>query len=162
MEQSKKARRALSRAAVQSARAEVEWFFTHAKSDRSPDGIEAARKIQRWLDRLVTFHVGCLALRYTPRTWPKRIEAEFGGFASLVVRMECAAHPAVRGTTEELEDAAAARLERMIANGGRANQRELWELEEHACQHLRAATRAYARVRGVGPSVLTIAAEVSR
>jgi hypothetical protein len=161
MEQSKKARRALRRAAVESARAEAEWFFTHAKSDRSPDAVEAARKIQRWLDRLVTFHVGCLALRYTPRTWPKAIAAEFGGFASLVVRMECAAHPAVGGTTEQLEAASVARLEKMIAERGRKNQLELFELEEHACQHLRAATRAYARVRGVGPSVLSIAAEVS-
>ena len=156
MEQAKKARRA----AVQSARAEVEWFFTHAKSDWSPEGLEAARKIQRWLDRLVTFHVGCLALRYTPRTWPRPSEAEFDQIASLVVRMECAAHPAVRGTTEQLEDAAAARLERMITKRGNANQRELWELEEHAHQHLRAATRAYVMVRGVGPSVLPAAKEV--
>ena len=160
MEQAKKVRRAPRRAAEQSARAELEWFFTYAKSDGSPEGVEAARKIQRWLDRLVTFHVGCFALRYTPRTWPTPVEAEFGKFTGLVVRMECAAHPAV-GTTEQLEGAAVARLEKMIAEGGSANQLEVWELEQHAYEHLRTATRAYVRVRGVGPSVLPAAKQAN-
>jgi hypothetical protein len=98
--------------------------------------------------------VGALALRYMPREWPEPIEHEFGGWSSVIVRLECAVHPSNGGTsTDALESAAAVRLAELIAKGG-AERREVVRLIVRAFKHVRAAVRAYVEVRGLGPSVL--------
>jgi hypothetical protein len=99
-------------------------------------------------------------LRFTPRKWSDALEDEFESWTSLVVRLECAAFPSERRRgVEELEAAAASRLEQAIALG--RSQRERARLLTHAGQHVRAAIRAYVKVRGVGPCVLPPAVRAS-
>jgi hypothetical protein len=140
--------------------AELEWFFTCAKetvpkAGEAPPAVRnAALAIQGWLGAIATFHAGALALRYAPRDWPESIQHEFGEWSSVIVRLECAAHPSDDETsTSALETAAVQRLEEMLAKrGGRSP--EVVRLVRHAFQHVRAAIRAYVKVRGFGPSVL--------
>ena len=142
--------------------AEVEWFYTCAKggvpdvTEATVADREAAAKIQGWLGRLATFHVGALSLRFTPREWPASLTTYFGRTASLVVRLDCAAHPSQGyAPTGELEAAAVQRIEKMLA--GRGNPAALLRLERHALEHVEAAITAYIEVRGLGPSVLPMA-----
>ena len=73
--------------------------------------------------------------------------------SSLVVRLECAAHPwDGRSTTAELEAAGAQRLLAYLASA--KTDRLLAGLPGRARRYVRQAVRAYAAVRGKGPSVL--------
>jgi hypothetical protein len=133
--------------AESASEAEVEWFFKYAKGkvpeqgDVAPALRNAAVAIRGWLDEVATFHVGALALRFTPRAWSPALEEEFGPWTSLVVRLECAAHPSERRRgVEELEAAAVGRLEQVIALG--RDQRERERLLKHAGNHVRSAIRA--------------------
>jgi hypothetical protein len=154
----KEVRREQRLRAESAALAEVEWFFarvmgTVPEVGEAPATREAASTIQGWLRAISTFHFGALALRFTPRDWPDSIAAEFGLWTSLIVRLECAAHPSEgQRDASEVETAAVIRLEEMLADGGRKS--ELLRLGTHAAQHVRAAIRAYVEVRGRGPSVL--------
>jgi hypothetical protein len=158
MKQSKKARRASWRRAKSIACAEVEWFFTFAKGtvpapgEADPAFRDAAAAIQGWLRAILTFHAGALALRFTPREWPDALVQEFGSWTGIVVRLECAAHPSI-GATVDLERAAVLRIEEALATRG-ASYHELYELVEHANEHVEAALVAYVKVRGFGRSVL--------
>ena len=58
-------------------------------------------------------------------------------------------------STADLETAAVHRLEKMLAASKHV---EIAELEERAERHVRAAIRAYVKVRGLGPTVLPAAA----
>ncbi len=160
MSQSKPTLHERMRRLEETALAELEWFFTRARGTVPKEGEapaevrQAAATIRGWLDAIPTFHVGALALRYTPRAWPEPIEHEFGGWSSVIVRLECAVQPGDGATsTETLESAAAARLAEVIARGG-AGRREIVRLVVRAFKHVRAAVRAYVEVRGFGPSVL--------
>jgi hypothetical protein len=145
--------------AESASEAEVEWFLTRAKGKVPEEGevepalLEAAKKIRGCLDELPTFHAGALTLRFTPRAWSPALEDEFGVWTSLVVRLECAMYPSEkRRSVDELEAAAVCRLEEAIAKG--QSQRERARLVKHARRHVRAAIRAYVKVRGVGRCVL--------
>src|SRR5580698_9078248 len=96
------------------AEREASWFFREL-GGKVPEGAdpatrEAADRIDAWLRAIPAFHRGVLALRYVPRSWPKPIAEEFGELASIVVRLECALHPAVGRSTEDLEQASIERL----------------------------------------------------
>ena len=140
---------------------ELEWFFddlggTVPKEGEAPPEVrEAAASIRGWLDAIATFHVGALELRYIPTgRWPEPVEHEFGEWSSIIVRLACAAHPGDgRTSTLALETVAALRLAQALAAGGGKN-REITRLVDHAFGHVRAAVRAYVKVRGFGPSVL--------
>jgi hypothetical protein len=145
--------------AESAAEAEVEWFLTCAKGKVPEEGEmepvlrEAAKEIRGWLDALPTFHAGALELRFTPRARSPALEDEFGAWTGLVVRLECATHPSEkRRSVDELEAAAVCRLEEAIAKG--RSPRERARLIQHARRHVRAAIRAYVKVRGVGRCVL--------
>jgi hypothetical protein len=160
MRRTKATLRERMRRAEETALAELEWFFTRAggtvpkEGEASPAVRTAAGAIQGWLDAITTFHAGALALRYTPRDWPEPIEHEFGEWSSVVVRLECALHPSDgRTSSHALETAAAARLVELLAAGG-GETPEVIRLVNHAFGHVRAAVRAYVKVRGFGPSVL--------
>jgi hypothetical protein len=159
MEQLKKRLRERLWAAEDAADRELEWFFACAngtlpdKGDAPPAVRKAAATIQHWLLAIATFHTGALSLRYTPREWPKSIKDEFGAWTSLVVRLECAAHPSDgRTCASALEQAAVRRLEHLVARRGETP--ELDGLVRHAHRHVEGAIRAYVKVRGLGPSVL--------
>jgi hypothetical protein len=159
MKQSNEKLRERRWAAEDAADRELEWFFARANGtvpdqrEGTPAVGKAAATIQRWLGALTTFHVGALSLRYTPRDWPKSIRDEFGDWTSLVVRLECAAHPSDgRTCARELEAAAVRRLEQLVARRG--EKPELARLVRRARRHVRYATRAYVKVRGFGVSVL--------
>ena len=137
---------------------EVEWFYRCAggrvprQGEMTATARTAAAAIAGWVSALATFHVGALALRFTPRDWPAFITAEFGGWTSLIVRLECATHQGA-GDTAALEMAAVVRLEKMLAARG-GPRAELGQRVRHAREHVRAAVRAYVGVRGLGPPVL--------
>ncbi len=149
------------------AEREAEWFFREL-GGRVPEGGDpatraAAERVDAWLRAIPAFHRGVLALRYLPRSWPRPIRDEFDEIASVVVRIECARHPAVGLATEALEQASLERLlsviercERVRARrppGGRTRpdcraERELLRLARRAYRHVDLAHRALTRVRG--------------
>ncbi len=149
------------------AEREASWFFREL-GGRVPDGGDpaacaAAERISAWLRAIPAFHRGVLALRYVPRSWPKPIAEEFGELASVVVRLECALHPAIGTSTEALEQASVERLGEVIArcerirarrpSTGRTRprcraERELLRLARRAHKHVELAHRAFTRVRG--------------
>jgi hypothetical protein len=123
------------------------------------------------MGRVPSYHRGALALRYSARTWPEAIAREFDALASVVVRLECALHPAVGLSTAALEAASVARLEEDIRLATRfrvrkgaagrerpqsAPEKRLARLLRRALTHVDLAHRALARVRGDGPSVVPV------
>jgi hypothetical protein len=147
------------------AEREAEWFFRElgGKVPESGDSVvrAAAARVDAWLRGIPAFHRGVFALRYAPRSWPTPISEEFGELSSIVVRLECALHPAVGASTEALEQASVERLTKKIAQceqrglrpDGRAGtprrgERELLQLGRRAYRHLELAHRALARARG--------------
>ena len=163
----------IPRVLLQAAEREADWFFRVMKGKVPPDGDFAVRvaaaQVDAWLRTIPPFHRGVLSLRYTPRSWPRVMTGEFGRLASLVVRLECALHPAVGLSTEALERASVERLSEEIrlaevardrdVPGGRerpmtAVERRVARLERRACRHTKLAIRALARTRGYGPSVV--------
>jgi hypothetical protein len=132
------------------AEEELKWFFATTGEVREegepPEEREAARTIRGCLDRLLTFHVGALALRFTPRRWSAVLDAQYGEWASLVVRMDCAANPSDEPrSVEGCEADAAVRLEAAIVRNRDGKERA--RLLRHSKQHVRAALRAYVRCR---------------
>jgi len=131
------------------ARKEVAWFVgklrgrvpergAASEGDRS-----AAQVIDACLKSLPTFHAGALALRYSPKDWPASVADHYGSWTSLVVRLDGALHPGI-GTTEELEQASVARLERKV----RARKRDAYGLRSRAAKHVNLALHAYVLARG--------------
>jgi len=102
------------------ARREAEWFYkvlggrVPDEGTASPDVRNAAAQIAAWLKAVPAFHRGALSLRYTPKEWPRAIVREFHELSSLVIRLECALHPATGKTTTELEQASVERIEKAI------------------------------------------------
>jgi hypothetical protein len=147
--------------AEKASKAEVEWFFgaMHGKvpgeGEAEPSACEAAKLIQGWLAAIPTFCKGALALRFTPRPWPKALVGAFGEWTSLVVRLACSRQESdkPRSIDEAEADAARGLLDAIAANrDGRERQR----LQKHAQDHVSYAFRSYLRVRGVGPSPLPV------
>jgi hypothetical protein len=139
------------------AEEELRWFFAATQANVSPEGElpdqrEPARVIRGRLDRLLTFHVGALALRFTPRSWSAVLDSQYGEWASLVVRMDCAVHPSdAPRSVADCESEAAARVESAVVRN--EDRKERAYLLLHAKLHVRAALRAYLRARGHGDSV---------
>ena len=132
------------------AKRDASWLFgTHGGC--APTGPAARRQraevIERALQSIAPFHRGALSLWYTGKAWPAELRREFGEATSLVVRLECAAHPSVGHSTEALEAAAVERLSLLIARGATADQRALARLETRAGKHYRLAIRALAKAR---------------
>ena len=159
MKQSKVGLRERKLRAEETALAEVEWFFTSAngkvpgRGEGPPEARRAAEKINGWLAASGPVRHGALSLRFTPRDWPGLIESRFGGWTSLIVRLDCAVHPSDGGVSkEDLETAAVHRLEKLLATS--KAPRHISVLEGRAEQHVHAAIRAYVKVRGLGRSVL--------
>jgi hypothetical protein len=152
--------------------AEVAWFcgtLGGVVPEQDCPERTAARRIDRWLKQLPAFHRGAFALRYTRRAWPEPLPETFGEDASLVVRLECAGHPAVGKSHAELEAASVERLTAMIAAGERErqrrkelgdlgpvgpNERRLSTLMVRADKHVASAIRALRRVRGNAPCMV--------
>ncbi len=152
---------------------EAGWFFREL-GGKVPDGgdlatREAAQQIDAWLREVPAFHRGVLSLRYVRRPWPTCIAEEFGGLASVAVRLECALHPAVGCSTAALEAASVARLQETLrlCEGARArrnpagrerpmspSEKALGRLAVRAHRHVELAIRALARVRGRGPCLV--------
>ncbi|MGO8998004.1 MAG: hypothetical protein ACLQVI_32180 [Polyangiaceae bacterium] len=155
------------------AEREASWFFRDLEGT-VPDGGDpvtraAAEQIHAWLRAIPAFHRGALALRYTPRSWPTCVAREFGALASVVVRLECALHPAVGIRTDALEQASVERLRKAIevcrcARAARRAtrrdppmsrpERDLGRLRWRAGIHVDLAHRALARVRWYGPCLV--------
>jgi hypothetical protein len=102
------------------ARREAEWFYkvlggrVPDEGTASPEVRSAAAQVAAWLRAVPAFHRGALSLRYTPKEWPRAIVREFRELSSLVIRLECALHPATGKTNEELEQASVERIEKAI------------------------------------------------
>jgi len=169
------------------ARREAEWFYKTLggrvpdEDNASPEVRSAAAQIEAWLKAVPVFHRGALSLRYTRREWPRVIMREFGGLSSLVLRLECALHPATGMTNEQLEKASVERIEKAIAarKGARAAVAEagskatsmpqededpplpagvdIERLEYRADRHVKLAVRALGKVRADMPCVLPLA-----
>jgi hypothetical protein len=102
------------------ARREAEWFYK-VLGGRVPDEgtasaevRSASAQVEAWLKAVPAFHRGALSLRYTPKEWPRAIVREFHELSSLVIRLECALHPATGKTNKELEQASIERIEKAI------------------------------------------------
>jgi hypothetical protein len=139
------------------AEQEAAWFYGELggrvpePTTASPEVCEAARDVQRRLATLPPFHRGALSLWYTDGDWPEPITRWFGRSASLVVRLECALHPAVGRSTDELERESAGRLLSLIAaavkKSGSARS-TLHGFERRARGHVNRAVAALASTRG--------------
>jgi hypothetical protein len=169
------------------ARREAEWFYKTLRGrvpdqdNASPEVRSAAAQIDAWLKAVPAFHRGALSLRYARKEWPRVIMREFGGLSSLVVRLECALHPATGKTNEELEKAAIERIEKAIAAreartaalaavaeaGSKPTSMpqededrplpagvDIERLEYRADRHVKLAVRALGKVRGDAPCVV--------
>jgi len=131
----------------QRAKKELAWFFGKlggkvANAGSKPQSFRRAEAIRGWLATLPAFHQGALALRFTPKKWPKAVEDKFGHYASLVVRLECTKHPS-KGNAAEVEEAAAKRIEEAIAE-----KRSVGDLDDRARAHVNLALRAYLKAQG--------------
>jgi hypothetical protein len=149
--------------------AEVAWFcgtLGGVVPEQDCPERTAAQRIDGWLKQLPAFHRGAFALRYMRRAWPEPLAGTFGEDTSLVVRLECAEHPAVGKSPAELEAASVERLTAMIAAGERERQRRkdlgdrgpsgpderrVGALLVRAHKHVASAIRALRRVRGDAP-----------
>jgi hypothetical protein len=151
------------------AEREAEWFYAQldgrAPEDAPPDVRAAASAIEQSLRLLATYDRGALALWFTKREWPDPLRRYFGDAVSLVVRLECAAHPAVGRPVADLEREAVARLLEWMASS-HAPPRDLdlegdfgvepapatpLDLHLSARAYFRAAIRALGKARGSGP-----------
>ena len=138
---------------------EIVWFFgtmhgcVPKEGEDSEEACAAAKQIQEWFSSIPSFYAGALTLRYEKRDWPAPIRKCFGTMAGIAVRVECAQHPSDRPRSDaELEQESIRRLLEMISDPRR--QLELHDMEYRAKWHVRAAHKAYVKVRGSGPLVL--------
>lgn len=161
-----------SRALRRIVEREASWFFGRLGGN-VPEGVDpavaaAAERFTKWLREVPAFHRGVLSLRFVRRPWPKYVEHEFEELSSVVVRLECALHPAVGQSTEALEAASLERLQEALRlceprkTAGREQpftraERDLAALANRAARHVELAIRALARVRGLGPCLVPVA-----
>ena len=133
------------------ARREAEWFYGTLRGRVPQNGSFARRRraavVKGALQSIPAFHRGALSLWHTNKVWPADLRREFGPATSLVVRLECAQHPAVGGATEALEAAAVERLSALVARGSDADVQALVGLEIRARRHYELAIRALAKAR---------------
>ncbi len=162
---------------------ELDWFFTRAESDMglrsnfealmemastglvgtladpadeaAEDRIEAAhaeRVIRRRLQAMPVHQLGVLVAAFEPHPWPSNLHAELGQLTGIVVRLATAKVGAAGGRQPRASHVAAAAValsETLKSEGAVA----LALLRSEAHGLLLGALRAYARVRGLGPSI---------
>jgi hypothetical protein len=111
----------------------------------APQG-EGSAEVEENLRAVSAYHRGVLTLHYRPRPWPAAVEKALSPYTSLAIRLYCADRPAP-GSTQWLEEAAAARLAEMAANDDESGDDELAlsKLEHRAARHHHRALRAYAK-----------------
>jgi hypothetical protein len=152
---------------------ELEWFYVYAESALNRESVglipcdvaasllpsnptadalrikahELASTVQGCLRALPDRHASVLRAVYTPRRWPKPVEAEFQTLAPLVVRLDLATDPwPARSAHAGLEDAAASRLSaRLLAGKPLATVR----LKTQASRLFEAAVVAYTKLRAL-------------
>jgi hypothetical protein len=157
---------------------EFEWYFAYAEKALARDSVgllpsyaaarvvsshptddmllgkarDLARTVQGCLRALGGRHASVLRAAYTPRRWPKNVEAEFDVLAPIVVRLAVARDPwPARSPHAGLEDAAAARQSARLITG---KQRHLAPLKARAKQLFGDAVLAYLNVRVLeGPAI---------
>jgi hypothetical protein len=157
---------------------EFEWYFVYAERALGRDGVgllpsyaaatavssnptddmlrgkaqTLAQTVQGCLRTLGDRHVSVLRAVYTPRRWPRNIEAEFQTLAPIVVRLVLASDPwPARSAHAGLEDAAAARLSARLIAG---RQQQLAPLKARAKRLFGAAVVAYTKLRALeGPAL---------
>ena len=113
-----------------------------------------AGTIERRLRRMQDPHAGVLRAAFEPRAWPEALEALLGPLTGIVVRLAAARQQrrstdAGAGPRRELEVARA--LTVSFEEGGPSR---LEALRDVAVDLYARALRAYAKVRGLGPSVV--------
>ena len=150
---------------------ELEWYFVHAEtalrrgcvqlvpghlgaslaaSERTEDALltkahAIARTVQGCLRALPDRHVSVLRAAYTPRRWPRNVEAAFETLAPIVVRLAVARSPwPQRSGHAGLEEAAALRLSGQLVS---AKPLAMAKLKLQAGKLLGAAVVAYTKVR---------------
>jgi hypothetical protein len=138
------------------AEKEAAWFYG-TLGGRVPDSGRhraAAAAIEQWLQSVLTYHRGALALWNAKREWPSWLREAFRSAPSLVVRLECALHPAVGRSNADLEAASLERIALLLAEararGGRQGE-ELRRLDLRARKHFKLAVLALANARGGAP-----------
>jgi hypothetical protein len=159
---------------------EFEWYFVYAEKALGRDSVgllpsyaaatvvssnptddtlrgkaqELARTVQGCLRALGDRHASVLRAVYTPRRWPKNVEAEFQVLAPIVVRLAVASDPwPARSAHAGLEDAAAARLSARLVAG---RQQHLAPLKARAMRLFGAAVIAYTKLRALGGLALSL------
>jgi hypothetical protein len=156
---------------------EFEWYFVYAENALGRDSVgllpsyasatvvwsnptddmlrgkaqQLARTVQQCLRALGDRHASVLRAVYTPRRWPKSVEAEFDVLAPIVVRLAVASDPwPARSAHAGLEDAAAARLSARLVAG---KERHLAPLKARARRLFGDAVVAYTKLRAMeGPA----------
>jgi hypothetical protein len=157
---------------------ELEWYFVYAESALSRESVgllpcyaaatvlssepteeilrgkahELAHTVQECLRALADRHASVLRAVFTPRRWPKSVEAKFQVLAPVVVRLSVASDPwPARSAHVGLEEAAAARLAGRLAADRPV---PLERLKAQASRLFGAAVVAYTKVRALeGPAV---------
>jgi hypothetical protein len=158
---------------VRAARRELGWFYTQMRGRVPVVGaapahvVAAASRIAGWLNELAPIHRGAFVVRYDGRRWPVRIIRQFGGVASVVVRI--AAMRGERGPTETLAETEHAVVSELLAHIAAARRlpglsppgasridsaRELRRLHRGAQSYVWRAESAYSEARGFAPCVV--------
>jgi hypothetical protein len=155
------------------ARRELGWFYTQMRGRVPVVGtapahvVAAASRIAGWLSELAPIHRGAFVVRYDGRRWPVRIIRQFGGVASVAVRI--AAMRRERGPTETLAEAEHAVVTKLLAHIAAArglpgftrpgasridSARVLRRLHRGAQSYVWRAESAYSEARGAAPCVV--------
>jgi hypothetical protein len=102
---------------------ELTRYFARPSRDPAGRGLDAddelwALAVRRRLAQLPSFQSGALGMRFQPRSMPSLLDRAFGPYATIVVRLDCIAHPSkVPRRIEELEALSVRRLEEALFFG---------------------------------------------
>jgi hypothetical protein len=107
------------------ARPDDELTRYFARPNRDPPGGDLGADDEAWalavrrrLAQLPSFQSGALGMRFQPRSMPSLLDRAFGPYATIVVRLDCIAHPSkVPRPIEELETLSVRRLEEALFFG---------------------------------------------
>jgi hypothetical protein len=115
------------------------YLARHPGDAMTATDIETASVLQS----LPSYTRGALTLALGARNWPAALQKRCGIHTGLVVRLFCADHPTI-GRTEDLENAAAERLTRMI---GTASDDVVTDFALRALEHFESARAAFVEAR---------------
>jgi hypothetical protein len=153
---------------------ELEWYFVYAEtalrhgnvqfapshvgallvaSQATEEAVQAkarelAQTVEKSLRALPDHHSSVLRAVYTPRRWPRNVEATFHPVTPLAVRLAMRKDPwPARTAKQGLEEAAASRLSARLAT---RKASEMARLKANAVRVFGAAVVAYTKVRVLG------------